>query len=172
MAFWDIFKSNSNTDESSNLGRLHQKIQELLPETEEQKHILVACSAGLLARVAYTDMEIHENEVKDIKSSLEQWTDLSTDEAAAVTSLAISEIKDLAGLENHKYCRPLNDILSTEQKYGFLKSLFAIAASDGNVDNNEAEEIRVIATGLLLEHKHFVSAKATILDKLGALKSE
>jgi uncharacterized tellurite resistance protein B-like protein len=122
--------------------------------------------------VAFTDMEIHEKEVTNIKSSIEEWTDLNSEEAAAITTLAISEVKDLAGLENHKYCHPLNDILSTQQKYGLLKSLFAIAAADGNVDNNEAEEIRVIATGLLLEHKHFISAKATILDKLGALKSE
>jgi hypothetical protein len=47
-----------------------------------------------------------------------------------------------------------------------------IAASDGGASSREAKEIRIIAQGLKLEHKHFISAQATVLEKLDALKKK
>ncbi|MFT6604717.1 MAG: putative tellurite resistance protein B-like protein, partial [Bacteriovoracaceae bacterium] len=98
-------------------------------------------------------------------------TKLSAEEIDAIVAVSIDEIKDLSGLENHKYCPPLVEILEKDQRYGLLESLFQIAASDGNVEDNESEEIRLITTGLNLEHKHYISARATVLEFLGALRS-
>ena len=75
-------------------------------------------------------------------------------------------------MEDHKYTDPLNDMLTNEQRYKVLEGLFALAASDGNAEQLESEEIRIISKGLLLEHKHFISARATVLNSLGALKKD
>lgn len=168
MAFWDIFGVSNQKE--SHLSGLHKKIEELLPNSTEDEHILVACASGLFARVIYIDFEVHKNEVSKMKSSLEHWTKLDPEEINAIVKISIDEIKDLAGLENHKYCPPLVKILEKDQRYGLLESLFEIAASDGTVDDKESEEIRLIATGLNLEHKHFISARATVLEYLGALR--
>ncbi|MFT6069897.1 MAG: putative tellurite resistance protein B-like protein [Bacteriovoracaceae bacterium] len=169
MAFWDIFGTSSQKE--SHLSGLHKKIQDLLPGATDNEHILVACISGLFARVIYIDFEVHKNEVSKMKSALEHWTKLSAEEIDAIVAVSIDEIKDLSGLENHKYCPPLVEILEKDQRYGLLESLFQIAASDGNVEDNESEEIRLITTGLNLEHKHYISARATVLEFLGALRS-
>ena len=169
MAFWDIF--NNSTQKVTQQSSLHQKVEALLPSAAEDEHILVACIAGLFARVIYIDFEVHKNEILKMKDALQKWTTLKEEDINAIVELSLKEIKELAGLENHKYAGPLDEILSKEQRYGVLESLFQIAASDGNVDEKESEEIRVIATGLRLEHKHFISARATVLEYLGALKA-
>jgi len=170
LKFWDIFKP-SNKEMIDQSSRLHQKISKLLPGTNEDELIKCACVAGLLARVAYIDFEIHENEKDFISKSLLDWTNFNKEEVEAISKVAIEEIKDLAGLENHLYCHPLNKLMDNDEKYGVVETLFAMAASDHEVTGNESEEIRLINMGLRLEHKHFISARATVLDKLVALKN-
>lgn len=169
MAFWDIFGKGDQKE--SGKSRLHKKIISMLPESTEDEQILVACVAGLFARITYLDFEVHKNEISKMKSSLKQWTKLEDEKIEAIIEISLEEIKDLAGLENRLYCHPLNDILDKNQRYGLLESLFQIAASDGTVEDKESEEIRVIATGLLLEHQHYISARASVLEFIGALKS-
>lgn len=168
MAFWDIFGVSGQKE--SHLSGLHKKIEKLLPNATDDEHILVACTSGLFARVIYIDFEVHKNEVSKMKSALQQWTKLGAEEIDAIVSISIEEIKNLSGLENHKYCPPLVKILDNDHRYGLLESLFQIAASDGTVEDQESEEIRLIATGLNLEHKHFISARASVLEYLGALR--
>lgn len=172
MGLWSSFiESISTIKEESFSSRLHKRVVELLPQQTEDSHLLIACLSGLMARIAYNDLKVDEGEKKVIEESLKAWTDLSHSECQAVSELCLSEIKELAGIENHLYCLPLRESLSESKRYSIVESLFAVAAADGSVDNSEAEEIRNINNGLLLEHKHFISAKATVLDKIGALKS-
>lgn len=142
----------------------------LLPDATENEQVTATCIAGLLARVAGSDMEIHEKERISMKEALGQWTSLKDKTIEAAVDLAVEEIKELAGMENHKYCLSLNDLMDTDDRYHLLESLFAIAASDGSADHHEVEEIRLISKELLLEHKHFISARSTVLSQLKALK--
>lgn len=169
MKFWDIFKP-SGTETIDKTSGLHQKISNLLPEKDDDELVKCTCVAGLLARVAYIDFNIHENEEEFIKNSLLTWTNFNKEEISAISKVAIEEIKDLSGLENHLYCHPLNELMDNDEKYGVIESLFAMAASDHEVTGDEEEEIRLINIGLRLEHKHFISARATVLDKVMALK--
>lgn len=168
MAFWDIFKTKKT--ESEDLSTIHTKIKELLPNESEEKLIKTACISGLLARVATIDFEVHKDEMEEMIESLTNWGDLEKPDAENVVKIALDEITDLAGLENHKYCHPLNDIMKPKERYSLLKALFSIAASDGSVDESESEEIRVICMSLRLQHKDFISARASILDHLRALR--
>ena len=170
MAFWDIFKTKKT--DSENLSTIHLKIKELLPNEEEDKLIKTACISGLLARVATIDFEVHKDEMKQMIQSLTSWGDLTKPDAENVVKIALEEITDLSGLENHKYCHPLNEIMKPEDRYSLLKALFSIAASDGSVDESESEEIRVICMSLRLQHKDFISARASVLDNLRALRKD
>ena len=69
MSFWDLFK-NDGEETSKYSCSLHQKVAELLPNTEEKEQILITCVAGLMARVAYVDFKIHEGEERLIEESL------------------------------------------------------------------------------------------------------
>lgn len=175
MAFWDIFSkfstSNKKNDQNNDTqkGKLYQKIKDLLPDSSEEELIKIACISGLLARVAYVDFKIDKNEVVLMQKVLKDWTTLSEQDIDVTVNLSLEAIQELAGLENHKYCGPLNDILSQEQRYELLEALFALAAGDNTVENIESEEIRLIAQGLRLSHQHYISARATVINKLKAL---
>jgi len=166
MGFWDLFSVQSTEKKVTGL---HKKVQDLFPQKEENQHILMTCVAGLMARVAYVDFEIHPDEEQHMITALENWGNLDPAEAKSLSHLAVNEIKELAGLDQRKYCTPLNDLLSNDEKFDLVKSLFLLAASDGNVENLESEEIRLITTAFLLEQRHYVAARATVKDYLGAL---
>ena len=170
MAFWDIFKEKKS--ETTNLSTIHAKVIKLLPNEEEDKLIKMACISGLLARVAYIDFEVHQNEVKEMVNSLINWGNLSEKDSQSVVKMAVEEIKELSGLENHKYCQPLTSLMKPEERYSLLKALFSIAASDGQVEEKESEEIRIISKGLRLQHQDFISARASVLNKIKSLMKE
>ncbi|MBT5094632.1 MAG: hypothetical protein HOM21_10335 [Halobacteriovoraceae bacterium] len=171
MGLFDIFKfSDNNEQEKAVSSRLVHKLRQLLPNSSDSELLKNACIAGLLARVAYADMKIDPQEIIGMQKALTQWSELDPAQVEVVTTVAVEEMVELAGIENHRYCPSLNELMNNDQKYNLLKSLFNIAASDGSVESVEAEEIRLICQGLLLEHKHFISAQATVIEFLAALK--
>lgn len=167
-----IFGAQKNNEEtgSGSVNRLHQKLKEKLPSSSEEELARLACIAGLMARVAHADMDVTGEELDHFKSSLAEWTNIELSKVEAIASLALTEVSDLAGLENHLYTAPLRENLNEEQRYQVLEALFALAASDGRCDNVESEEIRTICTGLGLHHREFISARASVHDKLTALQ--
>ena len=118
--------------------------------------------------------EIQASEEAHIKTALKEISELEQSQSDALAALALKEIEQLAGKENHRYCYELNEVLGDQaenEKYQILLMLFAVAASDGVVESVESEEIRNITKALLLEHKHYISARATVAEKLKALQS-
>lgn len=172
MAFWDFFKTSSDEKGQDYKHGLYQKAKELFPDSEENELIKWTCISGLLARVAYSDLNIDANEAAFIKKALNEISDFGQAKSDALAELAIKEVKLLAGQENHRYCYELNESIDmdNDEKYKILKLLFAVAAADGEVESVESEEIRHITKALLLEHKHYISAQATVREKLKALK--
>lgn len=169
MAFWDKFITPNKTIAGSSTS-LHEKIRELFPNAAEDQLTEVACIAGLLARIALVDMHLHENEQEHIRQVLSQWTDFSPEEIESIASIAISELQQLAGFENHLYVYHLKPLLDVKARYQVVQALFALAASDGEVDNFESEEIRIVARGLDLDQRYFLSARAEVAQYLKALK--
>jgi uncharacterized tellurite resistance protein B-like protein len=171
MKFFDLFKPKNGLNNDNNYGRLYDKLSHALGDSNNDEILKCACVAGLLARVAYVDFKIEPKEKLFIISALKGWTNYSEQEIDIISQIAIDEIKELAGLENHKYCQFLNGILDNEEKYELIETLFAIAGSDGRVNVNEIEEIRSINNSLRLEHKHFISAQTTVLKSIESLKN-
>lgn len=173
MGFWDFFKiDRSNAEKTGQYSRLHDKIASHLPvDASEKDQVMMACIAGLLARVAYIDLKIECAEKSEMEKVLRQFTDFSDQIIKVAVETAADEIQDLVGGENHLYCSPLNELLDRDERYHILEALFAFAASNGVASAQESEEIRLISRSLLLEHRHFISARATVIEKLGALKS-
>ena len=170
MAIWDFIEKQFKVTENKKLGTLESKLRENFPNETEDKLSEIACLSGLLARVAFVDLNIEEAEKKRISFSLEKWIQLTPEIANKITHITCQEIEKLAGTENHLYTRFLKDNLPTNKRYQILEMLFSVAASDGNADNAESEEIRIISKGLGLEHHHFIAARASVKDFLGSLK--
>lgn len=166
--FWDLFsnKKESGKEHSS----LHYELQKHYPNVEEEELIKLTCIAGLFARVAYVDFHLDENERSHMNEVLKEWSAFSETEIQSIVDIAIDHIKELAGLENHLYIYRLKEVLDRDGRFSLIESLFALAASDGVVENIESEEIRMIVKGFDLSDKHFLVARAKVSDKLKALQ--
>lgn len=168
MSIWNKF---FNTEDSkSSINSIHDRLVSELPDDTEEELVTVACVAGLLARVAYSDLKIFETETTAMKNGLTEFTDLKITEIDCLVKIAKEEIQELVDHEHHLYVRPLNDLMNNEDKKKILRCLFAVAAADGKVENLESEEIRRITKSLLLTHNDFIEAKLTVKEKLGALR--
>ena len=169
-----IFKLDEKQSPFAN--RLHEKIhaafENVQESLEDEQLIKIACMAGLLARVAYSDMDVKEEEKEMIQQTLEKKLGLESKTAKLVSQIAIDEIQELSGLEDYLYGEALIKILDVQERYRLLESLFIIAASDQDVSNYESEEIRIICKSLNLEQKHFLSARAKVKEYIGALRKD
>ena len=169
MVFKGFFgKKNVERKELAN--ELDTELGKLFPDADEGKRLTIACISGLMAKVAWCDLNVHGNEVEHMKKSLAQWTELPQKDIDVIVMVALEHVKELAGVESYRYTEFLAERFDIGKRFGLLKALFSLAASDGTVAEREAEEIRIISKGLLLEPKHFLAAKATILEYLGSLR--
>ncbi|MCY4643087.1 MAG: TerB family tellurite resistance protein [Bacteriovoracales bacterium] len=170
MKIWkSFFPSSPQNREEETLSSIHKRLMVELSELEEKDHILIACLSGLLARLAFVDLDITEEESHSMVKAVTKMTSYSETVAKKIVLIAQEEINELVDHENHLYTRPLNKILSKEQKENTLKLLFQVAAADGKVENLESEEIRRIAKELRLSHEQFVQAKLTVRGQIEAL---
>lgn len=172
MSLLNFFKSQEHVDKYS---QLHSILGKEFPMLGEKELVLTACIAGLMARVAYVDFHLDSKEQVKIIEILHQWKSSHPNEKIAidmeqVAKIAISHVKDMAGLENHLYLTPLKDHMTKDERFSIIRALFMIAASDGSVEAIEAEEIRSISKGLELSNQHFLAARAEVSDYLEALK--
>lgn len=137
---------------------LHQEDLELdLPEQTLHK---LSLAGGLMARVAYVDREVKDEEFEKMVVALQKYMDLEREAAGIVAEVAVSTIsKDL---DYYRLSREFFEHTTEDERRHFLEVLFAVAAADGGVTHAEMEEIRTIATVLKLTHQQFIQAKLTI----------
>lgn len=169
MGFYDFFKTDEQRSEVKQYSELFDSLKKEFPTEEEDKLLAASCIAGLFARVAFVDFDLDSAELKKIQSLIKQWKFPNLD-SETVSRIAIDHIKEMAGLENHLYVKPLNKLLDKDERFNTVKALFLIAASDGSVDNVESEEIRLITKGLELSNQHFIVARAEVSQYLKSLK--
>ncbi len=149
---------------------LYQKLRNNLPNTDELKLKRTLALAGLLTSVAFSDLKMSQAEKMQIESALKSWSALNPEEINLVTLMSEQEIKELSALETHFYTDFLANHLTVEERYHVLLILFSVAAASEGVSVLEAEEIRVLCKGLLLEHKHFIAAQSSVKESLNSLK--
>ncbi len=125
-----------------------------LPEAEIRK---LSLAGGLLARVAEVDQGIAGIEKQAIAEILVDEWGLSRQAAALVADVAASEIPK--SLDDFRLRREFFSATTPKERREFLQALFAVAAADGEVSNEEVEEIRSVAHALKLSHRDFIRAK-------------
>ena len=85
---------------------------------------------------------------------------VSAVEAGVVAKAAAANIQ--ADLDYYRLTRAFFETTSEDERVRFLDVLFAVTTSDGQASYEEVEEIRQIASGLLLTHQQFIEAKLKV----------
>lgn len=131
-----------------------------IPEDELRKLSLVG---GLMAKVAYVDREVTEDEFKGMAQAIETYWGVSSQLAAFVAEVAVSAVEET--FDSFRMTRELMECTSEDERRKFLDVMFAVASSDGQISYDETEEIRKIARGINLTHKDFIDSKLRILGE-------
>lgn len=128
-----------------------------LPDATLRK---LSLAGGLMARVAYVDRDVTEEENSAMQAALMEHWDIDAQQAAMVSEVATSSAaKDL---DLFRLVREFFNATQAKERPHFLRVLFAVAAADGFVSTPETEEIRDISQLLKLTHKQFIEAKQSI----------
>jgi len=132
----------------------------------------LAALGGLMGRIANADGDISTEEKARIESILDTYVELDKNEAEMVTLLIDERTKSLHGLENHLYTQELNELIDHDKKLEVLSCLFAVAAADDTISAEENSAVEVIAKGLLLSHRDFISVRSIYRKHLSVLKNK
>ena len=131
---------------------------------------LLAAFAGLLVRVADVDGDISAAEREAFRSEVAAHGGVSVAEAEVVAEIVVAQATGLAGIDYASLTRTFNEHATPEEKEQLLECLYAVAGADTTVSLAEDEEIRSVATALLLSHTQFIAIPQRHKDSLEVLQ--
>jgi uncharacterized tellurite resistance protein B-like protein len=132
----------------------------------------LAAFAYMLGRVANADRVISEQESATMEKIVAERGRLPAEQAVLVVELAKRQNRLFGHVEDFLVSREFNEIANRDQKLELLDCLFSVSASDEGISNAEDQEIRQIASELLLEHRDFIDIRLHYRDFLNVLKDE
>jgi len=148
------------------LCHLQEQLQRLGPERLEY----LAGFAGQLARVAHADNDISDAEGKVIATQLCEQAGLVEAEARLVVDLLRHEFDVLRSVQPYVLNRAVNAHASPEMKETLIDCLYGVAAADRLVSDVEEQEIRRIATALLIPHTTLIDIRHRYRDRIEVLQ--
>ncbi len=129
---------------------------ELDMSAEELRRLVLA--AGLMARVAYVDREVLDEEQQLMEDVMKAYWKASPEASSFVAKVAISE--GAAGLDQVRLMREFIEVYTAVERAKFLEVLFGVAKADGDITREENDVIEAICRGLGLLNKEFMDAKS------------
>lgn len=118
---------------------------------------------GLMAKIAYQDREVSDDEFQQMVDAIESNWNLSQEEAIFVSEVAVNALD--VTYDTFRMIRELTASTTYEERKEILYTLFAVAAADGDISFDETEEIRIMARSLELTHSDFIDAKLRVLGE-------
>ena len=157
--------------ESKPAGALGEALSAKLASFAEVEQQYIVCLAGLLSSVAHRDFEVCTSEKEAIESLLATHTELQGDLVGKVTELTLSHGQDLAGVEDYKYLRLLNELLSLDERKGVIRILFGVAIANDDVSAEEEHHIGLLARDLKVERRDFIAIRNEFKEFIAVLDS-
>ena len=142
------------------------KIKNLFKDKEantdlEDKNLELLC--GLMIEAAFTDGEIDENELNNIKSSLVNVFEEDLNEVNHILNEALKNKNNSKSL--YYYTSYINKNFTDEKKLLLIEVLWEIVLSDGEVHDYESNLIRRLAGLLYISDVNSGNARKRALDK-------
>ena len=123
---------------------------------EKLRRLVLA--AGLMARVAYVDRKVLDEERQLMVDVMKAYWQASPEESSFVAKVVIDE--GTANVDQIRLLREFTEVYDKFERAKFLEVLFGAAISDGDISMEEDREIEKICRGIGLLNKEFVDAKS------------
>jgi uncharacterized tellurite resistance protein B-like protein len=147
-----------------------REIVRQLDGLEPSRARYLAAFSYVLARVANADLEISDEETREMERLVRELGDLPEEQAILAVQIAKSQQLLFGGTEDYLVTRELNAMASREEKEKLLHCLFAVSAADDAIDQNEENEIRRISEELGFEHRELTAIRSHYNEKRTILR--
>lgn len=147
-----------------------RKITDQLDKMDRDQARYLAAYAYVLGRVAHADMEISDEETREMERLVQGMGGLPEEQAILVVQLAKTQNVLFGSTENFVVTKEFNRIASRDQKVALLSCLFAVSSADQSISAAEDSEIRRISQEIRLDHRDFIAARSAYKHYLEVLK--
>jgi len=171
MGIFDFFTKKDSRSEASQENASIRKIIAELEHYPPQDAKYIAAFAYLLGRVAHSDLEISEEETREMEKIVRELAHLPEDQAILIIQIAKSQNTLFGATENYLVSREFKKMSTPQQRLDLLDCLFAVAGADDHIALNEEDEIRKIATEFGISHQELIQVRFQHRDKLAILKN-
>jgi uncharacterized tellurite resistance protein B-like protein len=127
------------------------------PKLSDAEIRKLSLAGGMMAVVARTNPQVTADEQAAMKATLQQNWRLNDEQAAFLIEVAVSQ--QPADLDSFRLADGFTGVSGYDERGQLVDALFAIAAADGAVNNDEIETIRGLANAMVLTHERFIEAK-------------
>ncbi|HET7677079.1 MAG TPA: TerB family tellurite resistance protein [Candidatus Limnocylindrales bacterium] len=153
--------------ETETIRRIVGSLEAMPPE----RAAYVAGFAYVLARVAYADLHISEQETAEMERIVADFGGLPEPLAVLVVEIAKTQARLEGATEDYLVTRRFREVSSAEQRERVLHCLYAVASAAGDtVSAEETAEIRQIASELGFTLPELNVIRRHYADRLAALQ--
>ena len=168
MGFLDFYLKKEDTKKITSI----HKIVNTIIEQEAEKADNIAMVAFLLARVAYCDLDVSEEEKLRIKSIVKEKYGFSQETANLIMELAVAQNIQEGSSDNYLVAREFKNSTSIEEREDFLRFLFEVACADKDISPEEEAELKVIGQEFGIPDSDFVLIRREFSEyRLGRSKN-
>ena len=148
--------------------RIVSKINDMEPA--RARHI--AAFAFILSRVANADMDISDEEVREMERIVMDWGGLPEEQAVLVVQIARNQNILFGGTDNFIVTREFAKSASRQEKIELMNCLFAVSAADDSISVVEEASIAEISRELGFSHREMIAIRSQYSDKRAVLRKE
>lgn len=172
MGLLELFgiKGKPEPPASGSVSQTVRQITERLDKMEPERAKYIAAFAYILGRVADADLNISEEETREMERIVQKVAGLPEEQAILVVQIAKSQHTLFGSTENFVVTQEFNRLATRAQKLSLLNCLFAVSSSDRSISTLEDNEIRNISRELRLDHSDFIAARSAYKEHLEVLK--
>jgi uncharacterized tellurite resistance protein B-like protein len=136
----------------------------IVPKLSDADIRKLSLAGGMMALVAHTNPQLAEQEQAAMLATLHETWHLNDEQATFLVDVAMSQ--QPADLDGFRLADGFAAVSDYDERAQLVDSLFAIAAADGAVNNDEIETIRTVANTLVVTHERFIEAKLKVTGSL------
>lgn len=131
----------------------------------------LAAFAYVLARVAHADMQVSEEEAREMERAIASRAGLPETEAALVAGIALAQADDHGATEDYLVVREFRKISQRGERTELMRCICAVAAADDTITTAESSEIHKVGEELGFTRQEANALRLEWRDKLAELKS-
>ena len=150
--------------------RMVREIVDALDSLDRERARYIALFAYILGRVAHADLEIDEEETREMEHQVVEYGGIPAEQAMIVVQMAKTHNQLFGGTEGYLVTREFDQTTTHDEKMELLECLFAVSASDESISSEEDSEIRKITGELHLTQRDFVAVRSRYREHLEVLK--